>query len=228
MPLPDVIAQLRAQGDDNQANLLATANPVPGQGVDFTQLSHVLLLALLLFVGSSVLLWLQGFLLNGVIQSVVRELRREAEEKLNRLPLEYFDGQPRGELLSRVTNDVDNISQTLQQTLSRLLTSLLTIVGVLILMFSISPELAVIALVAVPLSVVVTRQIAKRSQPLFIAQWQHTGALNARHRGGVLRARAGEGVRAPAGGRGGVPGEERGAVPGQLRRPVRVRDRSCP
>ncbi len=100
------------------------------------------------------------------------------EEKLNRLPLPYFDGQPRGELLSRVTNDIDNIAQTLQQTVSQLLTSVLTIIGVLAMMFVISPVLAVIALVAVPLTVLVTQQIAKRSQKLFIAQWQHTGALN--------------------------------------------------
>jgi ATP-binding cassette subfamily B protein len=179
VPLPDIIAQLRAQGDDNQANLLATANPVPGEGVDFTQLSHVLLLALLLFVGSSVLLWLQGFLLNGVTQSVVRELRRESEEKLSRLPLEYFDSQPRGELLSRVTNDIDNIAQTLQQTLSQLLTSLLTIVGVLVMMFWISPLLALVALVTVPLSVVVATRVGKRSQPQFVQQWKVTGKLNA-------------------------------------------------
>ncbi|MDX6376818.1 MAG: ATP-binding cassette, subfamily multidrug efflux pump, partial [Gaiellaceae bacterium] len=150
----------------------------PGHGIDFDSLHNVLLLALLLFVGSSLLLWVQGYLLNGVVQSAVRGLRAEVEEKLNRLPLPYFDGQPRGELLSRVTNDIDNIAQTLQQTLSQLLTSLLTIVGVLVMMFVISPVLALIALVAVPLSLLVTQQIAKRSQKLFIAQWQHTGALN--------------------------------------------------
>ena len=105
-------------------------------------------------------------------------LRAEVEEKLNRLPLPYFDRQPRGELLSRVTNDIDNISTSLQQTLSQLLTSLLTVVGVLAVMFWISPLLALVALVAVPLSVLVTQRIAKRSQKQFIAQWTHTGELN--------------------------------------------------
>jgi ATP-binding cassette subfamily B protein len=168
----------RASGNDNVARLIGRLDIVPGAGIDFDSLHNVLMLALLLFVGASLLLWLQGYLLNGVVQSAVRGLRSEVEEKLNRLPLPYFDGQPRGELLSRVTNDIDNIAQTLQQTLSQLLTSLLTIVGVLVMMFVISPVLALIALVAVPLSLLVTRQIAKRSQRLFIAQWQHTGALN--------------------------------------------------
>ncbi len=171
-------SQARASGNDNFANILGRLDVVPGEGIDFHRLRNVLLLALALFVGSSLLLWVQGYLLNGVVQQAVRALRAEVEEKLNRLPLPYFDGQPRGELLSRVTNDIDNIAQTLQQTLSQLLTSLLTIVGVLTVMFVISPVLALIALVAVPLSLLVTRQIAKRSQKLFIAQWQHTGALN--------------------------------------------------
>ena len=109
----------------------------------------------------------------------MRQLRADVEDKLNRLPLPYFDNQPRGELLSRVTNDIDNISQSLQQTLSQLLTSLLTVIGVLVMMFVISPLLALIALVAVPLSVVITKRIASRSQRQFVAQWTHTGSLNA-------------------------------------------------
>jgi ATP-binding cassette subfamily B multidrug efflux pump len=170
--------QARDSGNSNLGSLLDGLDVVPGTGIDFDRLRNVLLFALALYVGASVLLWLQGYLLNGVVQSAVKSLRAEVEEKLNRLPLPYFDGQPRGELLSRVTNDIDNVAQTLQQTLSQLLTSLLTIVGVLVMMFVISPVLALIALVAVPLSLLVTRQIAKRSQKLFIAQWQHTGALN--------------------------------------------------
>ncbi len=158
--------------------MLARMQVVPGVGIDFTRLGQVLLLALGLYVAASVLLWLQGLLLNTVVQRTVLQLRADVEAKLNRLPLPYFDKQPRGELLSRVTNDIDNISQSLQQTLSQLLTSLLTVVGVLAMMFVISPLLAVIALVAVPLSMMVTKQIAKRSQQQFIAQWKHTGALN--------------------------------------------------
>ncbi|MEH1054784.1 ABC transporter ATP-binding protein [Micromonospora sp. CPCC 206171] len=171
-------AAARAAGNDNFADMLARMDVVPGAGIDFTALGRVLVLALALYLAASVLIWWQGWLLNGVVQRTVLRLRAEVEEKLHRLPLPYFDRQPRGELLSRVTNDIDNISQTLSQTLSQLLTSLLTVVGVLAMMFWISPLLALVALVAVPLSVIVTQRIAKRSQRKFIAQWRHTGELN--------------------------------------------------
>ncbi|WP_088979534.1 ABC transporter ATP-binding protein [Micromonospora coxensis] len=172
------VAAARAAGNDNFADMLARMDVVPGVGIDFTALGRTLALAVALYLGASLLMWWQGWLLNGVVQRTVLRLRAEVEEKLNRLPLPYFDRQPRGELLSRVTNDIDNISQTLSQTLSQLLTSLLTVVGVLAMMFWISPLLALVALVAVPLSVLVTGQIAKRSQRKFIAQWTHTGELN--------------------------------------------------
>jgi len=177
---PDQAVELaRRAGNDSLADILARMHVVPGMGIDFTALARVLTLALAVYVGASALAWLQGYMLNGVVQSAILRLRADVEDKLNRLPLPYFDQQPRGELLSRVTNDIDNIAQSLQQTLSQLLTSLLTVVGVLVMMVSISPLLAGIALVAVPLSVVVTQQIAKRSQKQFVAQWTHTGSLNA-------------------------------------------------
>ncbi|MEU1396654.1 ABC transporter ATP-binding protein, partial [Micromonospora zamorensis] len=172
------VAAARASGNDSFADMLARMDVVPGTGIDFNALKRVLLLALGLYLAASLLSWWQGWLLNGVVQRTVLRLRAEVEEKLNRLPLPYFDRQPRGELLSRVTNDIDNISTSLQQTLSQLLTSLLTVVGVLAVMFWISPLLALVALVAVPLSVLVTQRIAKRSQKQFIAQWTHTGELN--------------------------------------------------
>jgi ATP-binding cassette, subfamily B, multidrug efflux pump len=175
----DVAERARAAGNDNFADMLLRMDVLPGVGIDFGRLGQVLLLALALFVAASLLSWLQGYILNDVVQRTIFRLRADVEDKLNRLPLPYFDKQPRGELLSRVTNDIDNVSQSLQQTLSQLLTSLLTVVGVLVMMFVISPLLAVIALVAVPLSVVVTQRIAKRSQRKFIAQWTHTGELNA-------------------------------------------------
>jgi ATP-binding cassette subfamily B protein len=175
----EAVANARAGGNENFADMLARMDVVPGAGIDFGALGRVLMLAVVLFVGASLLMWMQGHLLNNVVQATIRNLRAEVEDKLNRLPLPYFDKQPRGELLSRVTNDIDNISQSLQQTLSQLLISLLTVVGVLVMMFVISPLLALIALVAVPLSVLVTRQIARRSQKQFIAQWTHTGSLNA-------------------------------------------------
>jgi len=174
-----VVAAARASGNNRFADLLAHMNVVPGVGIDFDRLARILLLAVVLFLGASLLMWIQGYLLNIVVQATIRRLRADVEDKLNRLPLPYFDSQPRGEVLSRVTNDIDNISQSLQQTLSQLLTSLLTVVGVLVMMFVISPLLALIALVAVPLSVLVTKQITSRSQRLFIAQWTHTGTLNA-------------------------------------------------
>ncbi|WP_395696039.1 ABC transporter ATP-binding protein [Nocardioides sp.] len=152
---------------------------VPGQGVDFAAVADVLLLVLAIYVAASLLSWLQGFVLNTVVQNTVRQLREDVETKINRLPLGYFDRSPRGELLSRVTNDIDNVSQTLQQTMSQLLTSVMTVVAVLAMMVWISPLLALVALVTVPLSLIVTAQIMKRSQGQFVAQWRRTGALNA-------------------------------------------------
>jgi ATP-binding cassette, subfamily B, multidrug efflux pump len=152
---------------------------VPGQGVDFTAVGHVLMIVLAIYAAASLLGWLQGFVLNTVVQNTVRRMRDDVEEKINRLPLGYFDRSPRGELLSRVTNDIDNVSQTLQQTMSQLLTSLMTVVAVLAMMFWISPLLALVALVSVPISLGVTSAIMKRSQGQFVAQWRRTGKLNA-------------------------------------------------
>jgi ATP-binding cassette subfamily B protein len=151
---------------------------VAGNGIDFGHLGVVLLIALAVSVGSALLSWVQGYLLNDIVQRLVRQLRADVEAKLNRLPLSYFDRQPRGEILSRVTNDIDNVQQSLQQTMSQLLTSLLTVVAVVTMMFVVSPVLAVIALVTIPVSMIVTKQIAKRSQGKFIAQWRATGQLN--------------------------------------------------
>ena len=173
-----VVAALRAEGNNTFADLVERLNVIPGQGIDFTLLAKLLLLALGLYLVASLFLWLQGYLLNGAVQRSIYTLRSQVEDKINRLPLSYFDKQTRGELLSRVTNDIDNISQALQQTLSQLLTSLLTVIGVTIMMFVVSPVLALIALVTIPLSIVVTTVIGKRSQKLFIEQWKSTGELN--------------------------------------------------
>jgi ATP-binding cassette subfamily B multidrug efflux pump len=174
------IAFARASGNDTFANMLSGMTVVPGQGIDFSALGTVLLWVLVLYVFASIFGYLQGYLLNGIVQRTILKLRAEVEDKLNRLPLSYLDRHQRGEVLSRVTNDIDNISQTLQQTLSQTLTSLLTVVGVLAMMLIISPLLAVVALIAIPLSLVITTVIAKRSQPKFVAQWRSTGELNAR------------------------------------------------
>ncbi len=180
MTQEEAVAAARERGDGRIADMLAAMDHlVPGRGVDFDAVGRVLLLALAVYLASSVLAWLQGYILNDVVQHTVLRMRADVEDKINRLPLRYFDKQPRGELLSRVTNDIDNVSQTLQQTMSQLLTSLLTVVGVVAMMFYISPTLALVALVTVPLSVLVTGAIMRRSQQQFIEQWRSTGRLNA-------------------------------------------------
>ncbi len=173
------IEHLRETGDDKVATMLSGMDVVPGQGVDFGAVGTTLLIVLGVYVVSAIAGWLQGWFVTDVVQRTVSGLRAEVEEKLHRLPLGYFDKQPRGELLSRVTNDIDNLAQSLQQTLAQLLTSLLTVIGVLAMMFWISPLLAVISLVAVPLTLVISKQVMGRSQGLFVEQWRRTGALNA-------------------------------------------------
>ncbi|GAA6527517.1 ABC transporter ATP-binding protein [Intrasporangium sp. DVR] len=173
-----VIAGLRARGEENLADMLQRAGVVIGQGIDFGAVADVLLLVTGLYVASSLLLWIQGWILQGVLARTMYRLRQDVEAKLNRLPLPYFDKQPRGEILSRVTNDIDNVSMSLQQTLSQLLNSLLTVIAVLAMMFWISWVLALIALVTIPISIAVTGLIAKRSQKLFVQQWRNTGELN--------------------------------------------------
>jgi ATP-binding cassette subfamily B multidrug efflux pump len=172
------IARLRAKGENRLADMLQKSSLVPGKGIDFHAVYHVLTLAIALYAISSLFMWIQGYLLAGITQRTVFRLRRLAEEKLGRLPLSYFDTQSRGDLLSRVTNDIDNISNSLQQGLSQILNSLLTILSVLAMMVWISPELALVSLVAIPLSMFVSIRIAKRSQHQFIAQWDWTGKLN--------------------------------------------------
>jgi ATP-binding cassette, subfamily B, multidrug efflux pump len=150
-----------------------------GRGVDFAHLHRVLLVAAALYIGSSLLGWLQSYVLAGSVQRTMAALRGDVEDKLNRLPLSYIDAQPRGDLLSRVTNDIDNVAQSLQQTLSMMLTSSLTLIGVLVMMFTISWLLALCTAVLIPLSLVTVRFITKRSRKRFMAQWKHTGTLNA-------------------------------------------------
>jgi ATP-binding cassette subfamily B protein len=161
--LQQAVAHARATGHGDYANLLVRSHAVPGHGIDFTSLGNVLLVAVCVYLAAAALSWIQAFLLNGVVQSTVRQLRADVDAKLNRLPLNYVDSQPRGELLSRVTNDIDNIGQSLQQTLSQLLTSVLTVIGVLTMMLLISWLLALIALVTVPVSIAVTKAMAASS-----------------------------------------------------------------
>jgi ATP-binding cassette subfamily B protein len=168
----------KASGHGAQAGLIAGMPVVPGQGINFHALARTLLIVIVIYVASALAMWVQARLLNVVVQRTALRMRRDIEEKLHRLPLSYFDTKPRGELLSRVTNDIDNVQQTLQQTLGQLLVALLSLIGVLVMMVWISPLLALVALISVPLSIIVTALVAKRSQPQFVEQWKQTGSLN--------------------------------------------------
>ena len=178
MTQQQAVDALRAAGHTQQADLLASMTVTPGAGVDFTALRNVLLVVAAVYILSSIFAWGQSYLMAGVSQRTVYRMRRDVDEKLSRLPLRYFDSHPRGDTLSRVTNDIDNIANSLQQTLTQLITALCTIVGVLAMMLWISPLLAVISLLTVPLSIAVTVSIARRSQHEFAAQWAQTGRLN--------------------------------------------------
>ncbi|WP_419817658.1 ABC transporter ATP-binding protein [Glaciibacter flavus] len=176
-----VVAALRQAGQGDFANIVAAMKGFEiGGGVDFVRLSQILMIVILLYVGSSVLMWIQGYVINRIMMRATWQLREDVEAKISRLPLSYFDKVQRGELLSRVTNDIDNITQTLQQSLSQALTSVLTVIGVLVLMFSISWQLAIVALVALPFMGVIFGVIGPKSQKQFGIQWKKMGRLNAR------------------------------------------------
>ena len=174
------VEMLRARGMDDFASMLSAMDVVPGAGINYTRLGQILTVVLALYVGSGLLNWLQGWLLNRVTVKVLYRLRAQVEDKVHRLPLSYFDTVQRGELLSRLTNDVDNVTNTLQQSLSSALTSILTVVGVLGMMFSISWKLALVALIMFPLMGVVFGVIGPRSQKAFTHQWARTGKINTR------------------------------------------------
>ena len=171
-------ALLRAHGQGQLADMLSGMTVTPGAGVDMAAFGRVLGLAALVYVLGAVFTWGQGYIMAGITQRAMYRLRREVEEKLARLPLQYFDSHPHGDILSRVSNDIDNLSTTLQQGFSQLLTSVLTIFGVMGMMFWISPLLAAVSLVTIPLAVAVTFVIARRSQTQFASQWERTGTLN--------------------------------------------------
>ncbi|HLV11734.1 MAG TPA: ABC transporter ATP-binding protein [Trueperaceae bacterium] len=174
----EAVAGARAAGREQVAQMLSGMEFTPGVGVDFEAVARVLLLAVAIYVASALLMYLQGFMLNEVVQRVVFRLRAAVEEKVHRLPLSYFDRQPRGELLSRVTNDIDNVSQTLQQTMQQALTALLSVVFVLVMMLAISPVLSLVALLSIPATMFAAGMVMGRSRQQFVAQWRATGTLN--------------------------------------------------
>ncbi|OFR54637.1 multidrug ABC transporter ATP-binding protein [Actinomyces sp. HMSC075C01] len=174
------VEALRARGMDDFATMLSAMDVIPGAGIDYARLGRILTVVLGLYVGSAALNWLQGWLINRITIKALYRLRAQVEDKVHRLPLSYFDTVQRGELLSRLTNDVDNVTNTLQQSLSGALTAILTVVGVLGMMFSISWKLALVALIMFPLMGVVFGVIGPRSQKAFTHQWARTGKINTR------------------------------------------------
>lgn len=175
----EAITAARERGDNAFADLLSGMNVTPGHGVDFGAVGRTLVLVLVLYLVGALLVWIQARLLNVAVQRTLVALRSDVEAKVHRLALSHFDSRQRGELLSRVTNDIDNVQTSVSLTISQLLTSVLTVVAVLVMMLTISPLLTLIAVVTVPLSLWVTRTITRRSQKMFVAQWRNTGRLNA-------------------------------------------------
>jgi ATP-binding cassette subfamily B protein len=173
-----VAPMLREAGQTEFADMIANMNIVTGQGVDFTAIAGLLGLLAGVYLLSALFGWLQAYIMAGVAQKTIYGIRKQVDEKLARLPLKYFDDNPRGDTLSRVTNDIDNIANTLSQSATQIITAVLTIIGVLVMMFSISPLLAGISLLVIPTSLGVVMLIAKQSQKQFAAQWERTGKLN--------------------------------------------------
>lgn len=177
----DVVAALNAAGQTDVANMVSAMSDFQvGAGIDFERLKWVLVAVMAIYIASALLTWIQGYVINIIMVRTMWRLREQVEAKINRLPLAYFDKVQRGELISRVTNDIDNITQTMQQSLSTAVTNVLTVVGVLVMMFTISWQLAIVALVALPLMAVVFGIIGPKSQKAFNTQWRKVGRLNAR------------------------------------------------
>lgn len=175
----EAIEVLRARGDNGFADLVSGMDVVPGEGINFGAVARTLMIALLVYLSAALLVWAKARLLNVIVQRTILALRADVEDKLHRLPLSYFDGHQRGELLSRITNDIDNIETSLWMTINPILTSLLSFVAVFAMMLSISPLLTLITLLALPLSLLLVRVIAPRARRLFVEQWALIGQLNA-------------------------------------------------
>lgn len=169
---------LRAAGQDRFADMAEAMDLNPGQGIDFDRLRSLIVMVVALYIVASLLMWAQGAILNKLTMRAVFDLRERVEAKINRLPLSYFDSRQRGDVMSRTTNDVDNVQQALQQSLSSLFNALLTLVGIIVMMFSISWQLALVALLAIPLTGAVMGVVGTRSQKQFVTQWKATGDLN--------------------------------------------------
>ena len=173
-----LVAALRAAGQDTYVSMLSAYDVVVGQGLDTRALLIVLAQVLALYLTSAVFLWLQGRVLAGVVQRTASRMRGEVEAKLARVPLSYIDRGSRGDMLSRVTNDVDNVSQTLQQTLSQAFNSIITVIGVFAMMLTVSWQLTLVAVVTIPLAMIISVLIARQAKPHFTQQWKATGEVS--------------------------------------------------
>ncbi len=174
----EAIAGLRAEGRDQFADMVSGMNVIPGVGIDFGNLGRILVIVLALYLLSSGLIWMAAYGLNEIVQRVVRDMRSRVERKIHRLPLKYFDTHSRGDMLSRVTNDIDNVSAGMQESISQLVLAVLTLLGLVVMMLFISPMLAIVAILTVPASVLATVVVARRSRKHFASQWEATGVLN--------------------------------------------------
>lgn len=178
MPKDVAVEHARQQGNDRMADMFAAMDLVPGQGIDFSKLGTILMIVLGMYLVSALFMWMQGLIMNRLVVQVVYDLRRKTERKINNLPLNYFDTRQRGDILSRTTNDIDNVQQALQQAFSQLIESALLIIGIGIMMFVVSWQLALIALLTLPLAAVIIGVIGSKSQKLFATQWRATGSVN--------------------------------------------------
>ncbi|WP_317311825.1 ABC transporter ATP-binding protein [Clostridium thermobutyricum] len=158
--------------------MIAKFKHVPNASIDFSKLGHYVILLLVLYVLSSAFLYLQKFIMSDVAQKTVQSLRTAVDKKLHNLPINYFDTHPQGDVLSRVTNDIDTISSTLQQSLTQLITAVITIIGITIMMLTISPLLTLICIITLPICFIVAMPIVKKSQRFFFKQQQELGKLS--------------------------------------------------
>jgi ATP-binding cassette subfamily B protein len=173
-----LIAKYTAIGKNAALLKLGKKAGIPIPGIDFPYIERIILILLGLYLLSTLFGFLQQYIMAGVAQKTVYNLRKDVENKLSRLPLKFFDARTHGEILSRVTNDIDNISTTLQQSLTQLITSIVTIIGVIVMMLTISPLLTLVVILTLPLYIVVTAFVAKHSQKYFASQQKEIGALN--------------------------------------------------
>lgn len=158
--------------------LVSKVSGAPGAAIDFTYIGNIVILLLGLYILSTVFGIIQGYIISGVAQKVSYNFRKEIDEKINRMPLNYFDKTTHGEVLSRITNDIDTVSQTLNQSMSQIITSVITIIGVLIMMLSISWQMTLVALLILPVSMILIMAVVKRSQKYFKSQQEYLGHVN--------------------------------------------------